>query len=114
MPVLSSSVKDARKTASTEPKCSTSLRDFVAPRPGVSEMASHSRRWVADGATAEFDKRHSRADSTYGPRTMSRLCVTTSLLNLWKDETFTNFRHFLPQYRPADVGFRAWKRRARV
>src|ERR1035441_1698214 len=44
MPVLSSSVKEARKTASGEPKCSTNLRDFVGPRPGVSEMASLSKR----------------------------------------------------------------------
>ena len=41
MPVLSSSVNDARKTASADPRCSTSLRAVVGPRPGVSEMARH-------------------------------------------------------------------------
>src|ERR1700687_4042829 len=59
MPVLSSSVNDARKTSSAEPKYSTSLRAFVGPRPGVSEIASHSKRWVAAGDTAALDKRHS-------------------------------------------------------
>jgi chorismate dehydratase len=55
MPAASSSVSEARKTASMLPKCSTSLRDFVGPRPGVREIASHSNRYVASGETAVFD-----------------------------------------------------------
>jgi hypothetical protein len=62
MPTLSSSVSGARKIASGDPKCSTSLRDFVGPSPGVSERASHSKRFVAAGDTAALDKRDSEAD----------------------------------------------------
>jgi hypothetical protein len=59
MPVLSSSVNDARKTASADPKCSTNLRALVGPGPGVSEMASHSKRCVAAGDTAALDRDYS-------------------------------------------------------
>jgi hypothetical protein len=40
---LQYSPREARKTASADPKCLTSLRDFVGPRPGGSEMASYFR-----------------------------------------------------------------------
>ena len=55
IPVLSSSVSDAWKTASALSKCSTSLRAFVGPRPDVSDKASHSRMWVA-GTARTFGK----------------------------------------------------------
>jgi hypothetical protein len=46
-PLLPSSGYDARRTASAEPKGSSRLRAFVGPRPGVSEMVSHSESCVA-------------------------------------------------------------------
>src|SRR5579859_3540786 len=84
MPEPSSSVSDARKMASADPKCSTSFRDLVGPRPGVNERASHSKRWVAEGDTAVVDKKSSEADCTQRRRTVSRSHVTMGLLNLWK------------------------------
>src|ERR1700740_3602916 len=59
MPLPSSSVRLARKTASADPKWSTSLRDFVGPRPGVNERASHSTRWVFAARTSEIDTKDS-------------------------------------------------------
>src|SRR5581483_1217856 len=55
MPVLSSSVSDARKTPSADPKCSTSFRDLVGPSPGVRDSATHATRFVAAGEATSFD-----------------------------------------------------------
>src|SRR5579863_4522271 len=100
MPVASSSVSEARKTASTEPTCSTSLRALVGPRPWVREIASHSTRCVADGDAVIVDKIVLSADCSQPRRGVSRSHVTNFELNLWKvpnkNETSTHFRHFLP------------------
>ena len=55
IPEASSSVNEARKTAADEPKCSTSFLVRVGPRPGVSEIASHSSKFVTCGDAAVWD-----------------------------------------------------------
>src|ERR1051326_5856413 len=84
MPVPSSCVGEARKTAPADPKRSTSFRERVGPKPGVKDRAIHSERWVAAGDTAAVDTECSEADCTPRRRTLSRSHVTMGLLNLWK------------------------------
>src|ERR1700749_4126099 len=68
MPVLSSSVSEARRTASADPKCSTSFRARVGPSPGVSEMASHSKMCVVAVDAVAIDKTNSERTVTTSKR----------------------------------------------
>ena len=65
MPVSSSAVSAALKTFSGDPKCSTSFRALVGPKPGVSRRATHSNRCVVEGESTALGTGSLRADCTY-------------------------------------------------
>src|SRR5579859_6789136 len=112
MPLPSSSVRLARKTASTDPKCSTSLRDLVGPRPEVNERASHSTRCVFPDRTAALDTEDSErtviraGEGCQGHPSQWFVNIVERSRIEAIHETSANFRHFLPEYRSLNVGFR--------
>src|SRR5437899_10618716 len=122
MPIASSSVRDALKIFCTPPRSSAKRRAFVGPNPGVKASASHWRvgaspvlAGVSTASDTQPPTKAPIADSIHGGKFLSRLDDTmetqwSDKISYWQHETPAYFRHFVPQHRASDVGFRARRR----
>jgi hypothetical protein len=89
--------EQARKTASADPRCLTSLRDFVGPRRG-SRDGQPLRKMTPCGRSSGVRQNALRADSNSAERggRESKSEVTIGFVKIVENATFTYFRHFLP------------------
>jgi hypothetical protein len=94
---LQYSPRQARKTASADPRCLTSLRDFVGPRRG-SRDGQPLRKMTPCGRSSGVRQNALRADSNSAERggRESKSEVTIGFVKIVENATFTYFRHFLP------------------
>ena len=79
------------------------------PRPGVSDMASHSKAWSGERAAADTAVGQNCSERTLitGEEGVKVICHNWFVNIVERNETASYFRHFLPEYRSSDVGFRA-------